>query len=170
MPTPFYVAIKGKRQGAITKGDLTADSVGNSFQEGHEDESLCQAYVANVTIPRDPQSGQPTSTRVHNPAVITKAFSKSSPLLWQALCSGEVLQIVAKFWRTSMTGQQEHYFTVKWTDAVMVYGKAYVPNALDTANNNFTHMEDWSFTYRMVEWTHEKGGTSGADDWRKPKT
>ncbi len=171
MPTPAYVAIKGEKQGDITKGAFTADSVGNLWQEGHEDESIVQAFASNVIIPRDPQSGQPTGSRVHQPATLTKYQDKASPLLWQALATGEVLtEVTLSFWRTSSKGQQEKYFTIKWEDAVLVDGKAIIPNCLLPENAQLQHMDEWSFTYRKVTWTHEKAGTSGSDDWRKPAT
>lgn len=171
MPTPAYVSIKGETQGEITKGAFTGDSVGNLWQEGHEDESIVQAFASNVIIPRDPQSGQPTGSRVHQPATLTKYQDKASPLLWQALAKGEVLtEVVLSFWRTSSKGQQEKYYTIKWEDAVLVDGKAIIPNCLLSENAQLQHMEEWSFTYRKVTWTHEKAGTSGSDDWRKPTT
>ncbi|MGU3492576.1 Hcp family type VI secretion system effector [Xanthobacteraceae bacterium A53D] len=169
MPSPAYVTIKGQKQGEITKGAFTADSVGNIWQEGHEDESIVQAFSGHAIIPRDPQSGQPTGARVHQPASITKYMDKASPLLWQALATGEVLsEVVLSLWRTSPNGTQEKYFTVKYEDAVLVDGKSLIPNALLAENAQFGHMEEWSFTYRKVTWTHEKAGTSGSDDWRKP--
>jgi type VI secretion system secreted protein Hcp len=168
MPVPAYATIQGQSQGQITKGANTSDSVGNSYQEAHQDESLVQAFTTNVTIPRDPQSGQPTGLRVHQPASITKSYDKASPMLWQALCTGEILQISLSFWRTSLTGQQEQYFTIKYTDALLVDGQGYVPDCLDEQYRNYPHMETWKFTYRKVDWTHEKAGTSGSDDWRSP--
>lgn len=39
MPTPAYLTIEGSKQGLITAGTFTEDSVGNIFQEGHEDRS-----------------------------------------------------------------------------------------------------------------------------------
>jgi len=170
MPTPAYLTIKGSTQGDISKGANSADSMGNSWQEGHEDECLVQALMTNVAVPTDPQSGQPTGQRVHLPTTLTKQFDKASPLLWQALASGELLQLEMKFFRTNVAGQQEHYFTISWEDAILVGGKGSIPNCLDLDNKNFSHMEDWSFSYRKVTWTHEKAGTSGSDDWRKPLT
>jgi len=170
MPTPAYLTIKGATQGDISKGVNSSDSMGNSWQEGHEDECTVQALMTNIAVPTDPQSGQPTGQRVHLPTTFTKLFDKASPLLAQALATGEVLQLEMKFFRTNVAGQQEHYFTIKWEDAVLVGGKASIPNCLDLDNKNFGHMEDWSFSYRKVDWTHEKGGTSGSDDWRKPAT
>ncbi len=170
MPTPAYLTIEGAKQGPITSGTFTEDSVGNIFQEGHEDEILVQAFKHQVIIPRDPQSGQPTGQRVHQPLTITKVFDKASPLLYQALTSGERLNTcVIKWYRTSASGTQEHYFTIELEDAIIVDIAAYMPNCQDPGLSHFTHLEDVSFTYRKITWTHEVAGTSGEDDWRVPK-
>lgn len=57
MPTPCYISITGQTQGNITAGAFTADSVGNIYVQGHEDEMLVQEFLHNVTVPTDPQSG-----------------------------------------------------------------------------------------------------------------
>ena len=67
MPTPCYISIKGQPQGHITAGAFTADSVGDIFVEGHEDEMLVQEFSHIVTVPTDPQSGQPSGQRIHKP-------------------------------------------------------------------------------------------------------
>ena len=171
MPTPAYVSIEGTTQGLITAGNFTADSVGNVYQEGHEDEAIVQAFQHEVIIPRDPQSGQPTGQRVHQPVILTKVFDKSSPLLYAALCSGEVLtKVEIKWYRTSMDGKQEHYFTHLLTDAVLVDVKGNMPNCQDPGQAHFTHLEEWSMSYRRIQWTHEVAGTTGEDDWRSPAT
>jgi type VI secretion system secreted protein Hcp len=95
-----------------------------------------------------------------------KYFDKSSPLLLGAIASGEILQITAKYFRTSTAGTQEHYFTVKFTDCLLVDFEAYTPLALEPSNGPYRDMEKIQFTYRKIEVTHEKAGTSGADDWR----
>ncbi|ELJ8670188.1 type VI secretion system effector Hcp-2, partial [Vibrio cholerae] len=55
MPTPCYISIEGQTQGLITAGACTADSIGDSFVEGHEDEMLVQQFDHVVTVPTDPQ-------------------------------------------------------------------------------------------------------------------
>lgn len=65
MPTPAYIAIEGATQGNITTGSFTAESVGNIYVEGHEDQILVQEVNHNVTVRTDPQSGQPAGQRVH---------------------------------------------------------------------------------------------------------
>jgi hypothetical protein len=92
---------------------------------------------------------------------ITKVFDKSSPLLFTALTSGERLtKCTLKFYRTSADGQQEHYFTIELEDAIIVDIKSYMPNCQDPAQAHFTHLEDVSFTYRKITWSHEVAGTS----------
>jgi type VI secretion system secreted protein Hcp len=169
MPTPAYMAVTGATQGNITQGALTADSVGNIWQEAHQDEILVEAFSHTVMVPTDPQSGQPTGQRVHRPLTITKVYDKSSPLLYQALTSGERLtKVEIKWYRTTMEGQQEHYFSHELEDAVIVDITARMPNCQDPGQSHFTHLEDVTFTYRKITWTHQVAGTSGSDDWRTP--
>lgn len=169
MPTPAYLYIEGEKQGNITAGTFTADSVGNIYQEGHEDQILVQAFDHQVIIPRDPQSGQPTGQRVHKPLMITKVFDKSSPLILAALTTGERLsKVLLKWYRTSAEGTQEHYFSTELEDAIIVDVRSYMPNCQDPNQSHFTHLEDVYFTYRKIIWTHEVSGTSGSDDWRVP--
>lgn len=170
MPTPAYLTAEGKTQGSITSGAFTADSVGNIYQEGHEDEVLVQAFDHVVTVPTDVQSGQPTGQRMHKPLTITKVFDKSSPLFYNALTTGELLsKCTLNFYRTSSEGTQEKYFQIELEDAIVTNIKAFMYNCQDPTKSHFTHLEDISFTYRRITWSHTVAGTSGSDDWRAPK-
>lgn len=170
MATPAYMSVTGEKQGLITAGAFTADSVGNIYQEGHEDQVMVQAFNHQVIIPRDPQSGQPTGQRIHKALCITKVFDKSSPLLLAALTTGEQMtEVTIEWYRTSASGTQELYYTTKLEDAIIVEIKDYMHNCQDPANSHFTHLEDVHFTYRKITWTHEVCGTTGSDDWRKLK-
>lgn len=169
MPTPAYMSITGNAQGNITEGANSVESMGNAYQSDHTDETTVQAFEHQVMIPRDPQSGQPSGQRVHMPFKVTKVYDKSSPKLFAALTSGERLSsVVIKWYRTSMTGKQEHYFTHELEDAVIVSIDANMPNCQDMKMKDFTHLEDVAFTYRKITWTHEVSGVSGSDDWREP--
>lgn len=170
MPTVAYLTIKGNSSGLITAGANTDNSMGNAYQMDHTDESTIQSFKHEVSIPRDPQSGQTTGHRVHHPFVITKVFDKSSPMLFAALCQGERLtRVVLKWYRTTMSGTQEHYFTHELEDAVIIDLKSYMPNALDPTMAHFSHMEDVAFSYRRITWTHEVSGVVSTDDWRSPR-
>lgn len=173
MPTPAYLTINGNRQGMITAGTFTSDSVGNVYQDGREDQIMVQGFSHQIIIPRDPQSGQPTGQRVHKPLMISKVFDKSSPLIFNALASGEVLNNCHIAWyrpKSSGAGGEEHYFSIELTDAVIVDVQSRTPSCQDPSQAHFTHLEDVYFTYRKITWTHEMCGTSGSDDWRTQNT
>lgn len=171
MATGAYMKVIGQNQGAISDRAFSAESVGSTiFQEAHQDSIYVLASGMEVAVPTDPQSGQPTGVRSHRPFTVTKFFDRASPLLWQAACTGEVLQVSLDFYRTSARGGMEHYFTMKFTDAVIVDMKGYFENILKPEFSQMGHHEDVSFVYRAVEWTHQIAGTTGSDDWRRPAT
>lgn len=170
MSQPIYLNITGATQGNISQQAFTANSVGNIYQEGHEDQVFCQALSYHVTLPRDPQSGQVTGQRVHMPAAMLKYVDKSSPLLLTSIASGELLQITANYYRTSTAGTQEQYYTVVFTDVILVELRPYTPDALAPENAPYRDMEEIKFTYRAIQVTHVVAGTSGSDDWRAPKS
>lgn len=161
MPMPAHMELTGENQGQI-EGSVT--------MQGRENSILIEAMEHEIYIPRDPQSGLATGKRVHNPLIITKVFDKSSPKLYQALCTGEhMTEIVIKWYRIDPTGSEEHYFTTTLEDAIVVSMKPNMPNCLDPATESFSHMEDVAFTYKKVKWTWEADGIEAEDSWAVPK-
>ncbi|HTV87150.1 MAG TPA: Hcp family type VI secretion system effector [Dyella sp.] len=157
MPTPAYISITGKTQGNITEGAFTADSVGNVYVEGHEDQILVQEIEHRVTTPTDPQSGQPSGQRVHKPP------------MYQSLASSEMLPKVEVQWfRTSVDGKQEHFFTTQLEDATIVDITTVLPHAQDASKSDYTQPIKVALAYRKISWTHAIAGTEASDDWRKP--
>jgi len=146
-----------------TQGNMTQ---GAGIQQGHEDEVLCQGQEHEVYIPRDPQSGQPTGSRIHKAITITKVFDKSSPKFYQALVTGErMTDVTFKYFRISDAGVMEHYFTTKLETAIIVSIRSWISNCLLPANEPLTHMEDMSFTYTKISWTWEPDGVASEDSW-----
>jgi type VI secretion system secreted protein Hcp len=161
MPMQFYMQVTG-----VDSGTNYAEGVG--IQTGFEDFILCQALEHKVHIPSDPQSGQPTGTRIHGALKVTKVFDKASPLLYNALCIGERLTVALQFYRIDSSGNMEHYFTISLTNAIIVSMRPWIPNCLDPSNSDLTHMEDVSFTYEQIDWTQEVDGTTASDSWLVP--
>ncbi len=160
MPMPLHLEVEGKNQGKIE---------GSCEMQGREGTILIQALTHNVHIPRSPQTGLPTGKRVHGPLVVTKELDKASPMLYQALCTGEQMKsVVIKWYRIDPSGTEEHYFTTKLEDAIITEIKAWMPNALDVNKETFKHMEDVSFTYKKIIWTWEPDGIEAEDDWTVP--
>jgi len=171
MPQMGYVAVTGTKQGNITAGCNTPESMGNKYQEDHPDESTVLQFDHNMLIPRDPQSGQPTGQRVHKPVVYRTRYDKATPLMNQALCTGERLsEVVFKWYRTTMDGKQEHYFTHTLTDATIVDITTETVLATDESLDFRDHEVVYSLVYRKIVWKHDGANTEGEDDWRKPVT
>jgi type VI secretion system secreted protein Hcp len=157
---PIFATIEGSSQGLITEGAFTPDSVGNIYQDGHENEALVKSVSHNIKVARDSKAGLPTGQRSHQPFVITKLVDKSSPLLYNAITKSETLpKVEIKWYRTGYNGKIENYFTATLEDAVIV-------DILSDIDSEGAHIERVSFAYRKILWRHEKASTSGEDDWR----
>lgn len=167
MNNPIFISITGSTQGLITEGAFTAESVGNSYQRGHENEALVKAFNHNIKIPRDPQSGQPSGQRMHNPFVVTKLVDKATPLIYNALTKGETLpKVELKWYRTSYAGKPEHYFSLILEDAIIIDVNSRMEIEMDATKSQVAPLEEISFSYRKISWRHEVASTSGEDDWR----
>jgi len=160
MPMPAHMTLTPVGEAPI-EGSVT--------QAGREKTILVNAFIHEVKMPRDPQTGKPTGKRFHDSLTIVKEFDKASPLLFDALCMGKrFTDVTIKFYRIDPTGSEEWYYTVKLEDAIIVNIKAWFPNCLDTAKESFVHMEDISFTYRKIIWTWEPDKIEAEDDWEIP--
>ncbi|PHR72662.1 MAG: type VI secretion system tube protein Hcp [Arcobacter sp.] len=149
-----YMSIKGSTQGLITEGAFTPESVGNRYQNGHEDEMLIESYSYGSSIPTD-ENGFISGIRKHHSLNILKVTDRSSPLLFEALNKGETLnEIELRLYRTSYEGKPEHYFTIELSDAVIT----------NLSTNNA--LESIDFRYRKIELRHEISSTSSSDDLR----
>ena len=161
MPMPAHMTLEGENQGNIE---------GSCTMQGRETTILVEAFNHEIRIPRDPQTGLSTGKRIHNALSVVKIFDKSSPKLYQALCTGEhMTNVTIKWYRIDPTGQEEHYFTHVLEDAIIVSIRPYMPNCLDPNTESYTHMEEVMFTYKKIRWTWEIDGVEAEDSWLVPK-
>jgi type VI secretion system secreted protein Hcp len=164
MPTPAYLTIKGSRQGLISAGAMTDASVGNLWQLGHEDQILVQGVEHRFMVPKGGTAGK----RMHSPMIITKMIDKSSPLIFNALCTGESLGICRlDYYRTSSHGTQENYYTVELEDALIVGIEEIMPHCQDLSTAHFMPQETVHIAYRRITKRHEVCRTMGADEWQE---
>lgn len=160
MPMPVHMTLEGEKQGAIK---------GNCTMMGREGTIMVQAFEHNIYIPSDVQTGLTAGKRVHDPMKIVKEIDKASPMLYQALCTGEHLKKVEiKWYRISSKGTEEHYFTTTLEDATIVSIFSWAPNCLDKAAASYGHLQEVSFTYRKIGWRHEVDKIEAQDDWITP--
>ena len=161
MPMPCYLYIEGTNQGKIE---------GSCRVSGHEGMIIVQGLDHTDSIPKNPQTGLPSGKRVHEAMTMTKEVDKSSPKLYQALCSGEQMKEVRlEYYRISPAGKEEKYYTVKLSNAIVTNARAWIPNCLDSENAQLGHMEDIFFTYEKIVWTWVPDGIESEDSWLAPK-
>jgi type VI secretion system secreted protein Hcp len=161
MPLPAHLTLEGTKQGVIK---------GSCPMQGREGTIMVQALNHEVSIPRDPQTGLATGKRLHHPLTILKDLDKSTPLLYQALTSGEHMKSVEiKWYRIDPQGSEEHFFTTRLEDAIIVSIRPMIKNCLEPGGLDLPCLEEVSFTYRKAIWRWEPDGIESEDDWRSPK-
>ena len=161
MPMPAHMTMTGNQQGEIA---------GSCEMKGREGTIIVYGEEHVIEIPRDTHSGLPTGKRIHHPLTVTKEFDKASPMLYQALCSGEQLSpVTLKYYRIDPQGAEQHYFTVELHNAIIVSMEPYFPLTFADDSKPFKHMEKLSLTYEKIMWTFEDGGISAEDAWTAPK-
>jgi type VI secretion system secreted protein Hcp len=158
-----YMKIKGQKSGAIS-GPVTT--------KGREKSMALLAFSQEITSPRDAQTGLPTGQRLHKPVEITKEIDKTSPILYNVLCTNENLtEVTIYFWQPQLkavsgSGTEAQHYTVKLTNANI--------SSMDVSSQEFSHdekvstskvVEKLTFVYQKIEWTWNDGGITAEDNW-----
>ncbi|PWC15806.1 type VI secretion system tube protein Hcp [Brenneria roseae subsp. americana] len=154
MANLIYASINGNKQGLISSGCGTHLSIGNKYQQGHEDEIFIYDLISYLE--------HHDNLSLH-PLEIRKPIDKSSPLLAMSLSNHEVLQCEFVFYRISESGGIEKYFVIKLRDARIVELKLSAPHSM--TQNDMPPQESVSFKYACIEWEHCKAGTSAYCLW-----
>lgn len=149
MANIIYMTIHGKKQGLISAGCGTSESIGNKYQRNHPDEIL--VYSVNQRMTREQHAN-------HHPLIITKSVDKSSPLLGLAISENERLDINFDFYQISSNGSLEKFYNIKLRDATMKDMTINYPHALTHHDRQAEEMI--SFNYVSITWSHIKAGTS----------
>ncbi|PHM29066.1 Hcp family type VI secretion system effector [Xenorhabdus innexi] len=150
----IYLTLNGKKQGLISAGCSTPDSIGNRYQNGHENE--IQVLSLNHSITRQQNVS-------HSPIQLIKPIDKSSPLLAMAIDSNESLDGKFIFYRTGQAGHLELFYEVKITEATISEVSCVYPNSI----NDFDAMpyERVILNYKSISWNHVSAGTSAYSIW-----
>ena len=104
----IFIKITGATQGLISHGATSPESIGACAIHGHDDEIVLKAFQYGASNSVHKNNGRSTGLGMSKPFVITKTIDKSSPLLYQALSTGETLtEMVLKAYRTAYNGKHE---------------------------------------------------------------
>ncbi|PHM46919.1 Hcp family type VI secretion system effector [Xenorhabdus miraniensis] len=150
----IYLTLNGKKQGLISTGCSTPDSIGNRYQNGHENQ--IQVLSLNHSITRQQNVS-------HSPIQFIKSIEKSSPLLAMAIDSNESLDGKFIFYSTGQAGNLKLFYEVKITEATISEVSCAYPNSI----NDFDAMpyERVILNYKSISWNHVAAGTSAYSIW-----
>lgn len=158
MAYPFHITIEGQKQGTF-KGD--------GERKGSANKIAGVRYFSEIVSPRDVATGQASGKRMHKPILFTKEWGASSPQLFQACATNEILKsVLFEFVDTDAKGQERVHFTVKLTNASIARIKSYVDLTDNTGDAYDRHeLEDVELVFQKIELDDLVGKTMAADDW-----
>src|SRR4030042_1534681 len=154
----------------LVKGDVSGDIMGDSTIMSMDRENSIEAFKfeSSVQTPRgtvDIASGE----RTHSPLTITKRIDRSSPILHQALCTNEVVEVTIKFYRPNPSGDgtTEQFYAIQLEEGRISSIKTISPNCVDDSTSMLPAMEEVSFIFGKITWTYSSGdaNTEFEDHW-----
>ncbi len=160
MAQNIHVWIKGTTQGEIL-GDSTVTSMD---REG----SIEVFKLEHMVKTHRAASGEATGERSYDPITITKRIDRSSPLLHQALCINEEVEVAIKFYRPNPIGDgtTEQFYTIRLRHGRISSIRTISPNTVDESTASLPAMEEVSFVFGGITLTYESAGIESEDEWR----
>ena len=152
MPIHAYLNIKGKQTGSIPEASEAKGGI-RVYKIDH-----------NLLWPIDVETGEPTGRRHHLPLRICKKIDGSSPLLYRALTSAELLECDLKLYHWEK-GVETHYYTIKLNNSKITEIRIFEAIAVDPDHEELDPMEEVSFSYDNIVWRHEPTGREHEDAW-----
>ncbi|AVB31806.1 Hcp family type VI secretion system effector [Proteus mirabilis] len=150
MSSQIYLKLTGSKQGLISAGCSSYNSIGNKYQDNHTDEIF--VYSTNYDISRHQNLS-------HSPFVMTKPDDKSTPLLLSSISNNEILDCEFFYYRIDSHGILSLYKKIKLTKASIVSISNNHPSSLN--HNDMQPYETVCFRYESITCQHIAANTSG---------
>ncbi|MFO0651556.1 MAG: type VI secretion system tube protein TssD [Polyangiales bacterium] len=150
-----------KANGSDIQGQSTQTSL------GRENSIECVYYEQAVQTAREAGSGMATGRRQYEPLLIRKRIDKSTPLIAKALVENAVIDADFKFFRPNPTGDgtTEQFYTVSLKQGRVSSQKQWSPDTIVPATSTEPPLEEVSFVFHTISWTHTNGGITHEDTW-----
>ena len=161
MPSAAWLAFNDEDE--TSSGASGTESIGGrAVENDHQDEIQVLGCKHSLHMPTDPQSGQQTGSPVSGGLTVIKMFDVTSPLLMQAMKEGKQFEeVVLSYVRIEPSGEENVYFIQTMENVFISNIEQYMPNSLDSSNENYTHMERVTLEYKKLTWEHDAAGTAG---------
>lgn len=141
---------------------------GSNTKKGRPDSSVVIEFDHEVYSPIDTQRGTVSGARVHGAVELVKEIDTASASLYQAACTGQILdEFKIDWYRINPTGTEEVYFTHLLKNVKVASVEQYLPNTKDPAKERQTHLEKLQLLYEQITWTHVDG-FEYTDSWKEP--
>ncbi len=119
-----------------------------------------------ITLPTDPHTGSMTGTRMHEPVIMSKEVDKSSPYLFDSVCSCKRLKnAIIRFYAINNAGMEAEVYNIKLESVVVssiVFNHSYIPGSTNPNMNEVIKLR-----YRGIEWNYLPGNIKADDYWDK---
>jgi type VI secretion system secreted protein Hcp len=150
-----------KAQGVDIKGESTQTSL------GRQDSIECVYFDHSVDITKAPASAQSAGKKTYAPIIIRKRIDKSSPLLFKALTTNQVIDAVFKFYRPKATGDgtTEQFYTISIKQGQVVSIRDYVADTLTPETSTLPALEEVGIIFKSISWNYTNGGITAEDNW-----
>jgi type VI secretion system Hcp family effector len=161
------VYLKLKVAGTDIEGESTVTTIGGVDVSKTIE---CDGFSEKVSTAQDKVSKRPTGQRIYEALTIRKWVDKASPELQKALCDTMPCEGEFLFFRPAADDKRmEHYFTIKIERARVSAINRYLPDVSDgdIASAGKPPMEQVSFVFGKITWTHVPGGKEHSDDWQE---
>jgi type VI secretion system secreted protein Hcp len=122
--------------------------------DGHKDKIDVISFEQGIVSPRDAGSGQATGKRQYQPIRIVKRIDASTPLLFQACATNEVLPAV-----------QIHFHPPTGEPLEIKLDDASCTSVSDSASDDGDEQETVGFSFRKITITHTPSATEFQDTW-----
>jgi type VI secretion system secreted protein Hcp len=149
----YYLQIEGVKQGPFKGG---VERKGRSWIE-------VAAFSVGLISPRDAATGQASGKRQHKPISITKEVDESSPQLFQAATTNEVLKnVVIQSVRVDPRGKEQIYQTITLKNA-------HIPQIQKIGGKGKREEERFDLIFQEIQVTDIQGKVTATDDWTASK-
>ena len=126
-------------------------------------------FEYGMETPRDSGSGEATGRRPHKSITVTKETDQSSPLLFQACVTNELLRMVnLNFYTSSARSGSRPSFTITLTNAVLTaihHVPLHSSTPKHTSTPNTHELEQVSFAFEKIDIDNVDSKKTAKDDW-----
>ncbi|HET9017168.1 MAG TPA: type VI secretion system tube protein Hcp [Thermomicrobiaceae bacterium] len=140
----FTLTISGEKQGTF---------LGDPGLSGNAIAGYGFAAEVGSAVPKDLISGLASGKRQYQPVTIVKEWGASSPQIFQAALTGEVLQVSIVFGTTDIKNKLNSGFKMELKDAVVADQKLYIDASAPTP----TPQESVSLNFGKISFSYNQG-------------